>query len=557
MANKEVIQDFLAKLGFEVDEPGQKKMLGALESTKNAAVALSEALIATATAVAAAVEVMADKLEKIYYVSERSAASSTNIMALQYAFSRIGLTSEQATQAVESFASALRNNPGLQAFLKNGFGIEGGDNAEKMIELVQKLSRLPFYQGKQYANMFGIDEQTFIQLSLHGNEVIEMMSRRRSMLEAAGVDPEKATRQARELQNTLRDLRSELEILGLELFERVAPYLQIAAEKLEQFVNWLRQADTELGVSKTLFNLVQESISAVGGGLQKLEEIYNKEFANDIKVLGNNLKELFDHIMTGLKNLTTGTSGDFLEGLKSALHVILDLLNPIVEVLNFRFAEAFEHLKAAGAHFLDFGNSEKSLLEKMFQNLFSSMEPEVSDGPIGIRQRNPGNLRSWGDAAVQNGFAVFKTASEGLSAMAGQLIRYGQSGANTIDSIISKWAPSEDGNNVGAYIADIVEKTGFKAKQMLNMYDPATLHALMNAMIFHEQGQNPYSSDLIDNSIWSRLSMPSFHPSVNINQKTDIHVEASPNSRDTAMAISDEQTRVNADLLRNTRGVYA
>jgi hypothetical protein len=127
--------------------------------------------------------------------------------------------------------------------------------------------------------------------------------------------------------------------------------------------------------------------------------------------------------------------------------------------------------------------------------------------PVGIRQNNPLNLRKWGGMPVANGFAQFPSVTAGISAGARQLELYGQSGINTLSGIINKWAPSGDGNNVPAYIADVSQRTGFGANQVLNLEDEGTLTRLVSAMIQHESGQNPYSGAFIGNAVHQALEV--------------------------------------------------
>src|SRR6201995_1443269 len=108
---------------------------------------------------------------------------------------------------------------------------------------------------------------------------------------------------------------------------------------------------------------------------------------------------------------------------------------------------------------------------------------------LGARNNNPGNLRfagQMGGAPGAGGFASFGSVADGLAAMDTQLSLYGLRGNNTLAGIISTYAPAGDGNNVGAYIADVASKTGFSANQSLNMQDPATMRAVMSAMASHE-----------------------------------------------------------------------
>lgn len=123
--------------------------------------------------------------------------------------------------------------------------------------------------------------------------------------------------------------------------------------------------------------------------------------------------------------------------------------------------------------------------------------PAGSRAPRGIRNNNPLNLRSWGSTPVVGGYAKFATPQEGIDAAAKQLLLYQGRGINTLGGIVSSWAPSADGNDVAAYTADLAKQTGFGADQHLNLRDPAVLANVLSAMIRHENGQNPYSRDML------------------------------------------------------------
>lgn len=118
--------------------------------------------------------------------------------------------------------------------------------------------------------------------------------------------------------------------------------------------------------------------------------------------------------------------------------------------------------------------------------------------PIGLRQNNPGNLRSWGGAGNANGFAQFASSQDGLNAMAQQIGLYAnRDGLKTIAGIVSKYAPPGDHNDTGAYIADVSRQTGFDPNAKLDINDPKVLAPLLSAMVKHEQGQQPFSNDQV------------------------------------------------------------
>ncbi|MDR3438949.1 hypothetical protein [Telmatospirillum sp.] len=143
------------------------------------------------------------------------------------------------------------------------------------------------------------------------------------------------------------------------------------------------------------------------------------------------------------------------------------------------------------------------------KNVVSDVKSFAGIGdPIGIRQNNPGNLRSWGDAQTNRGYAQFPSAVDGISAMAGNLQAYGRHGWNSINSIVEHWAPATDSNNVPAYINDLVKRTGMAPDAKLDLNDSKTLSALIPAIISHENGKNPYDAGVIAQAISSRLGQP-------------------------------------------------
>ena len=105
----------------------------------------------------------------------------------------------------------------------------------------------------------------------------------------------------------------------------------------------------------------------------------------------------------------------------------------------------------------------------------------------GMRNNNPGNLRSWGNNPIVDGFAQFPTLQAGLSAEDRQLALYGSRGINTPAAIISKWAPSSE-NNTAAYISAVSKSTGFGANQQLDLSDPSVRQKIANAINAQENG---------------------------------------------------------------------
>lgn len=124
-----------------------------------------------------------------------------------------------------------------------------------------------------------------------------------------------------------------------------------------------------------------------------------------------------------------------------------------------------------------------------------------SSAPRGIRNNNPGNIRAvdgvtWqGQIGADNaGFIVFDTAENGLRALARVLRTYrDKHGLQTVAGIINRWAPTNE-NNTESYIQAVSQSLGVGVNQPLSL---GQYPALVAAIIHHENGQQPYSAELI------------------------------------------------------------
>jgi hypothetical protein len=125
--------------------------------------------------------------------------------------------------------------------------------------------------------------------------------------------------------------------------------------------------------------------------------------------------------------------------------------------------------------------------------------------PRGIRNNNPGNIRRSGDpwqglAKDQNDDAFFQFAEPkwGIRALARVLISYqDKHGLRTVRAIISRWAPPVE-NKTSSYIDHVAHRLGVGADDPLDIHDYRVLRGLVEAIIAHENGQQPYTDAQID-----------------------------------------------------------
>lgn len=114
--------------------------------------------------------------------------------------------------------------------------------------------------------------------------------------------------------------------------------------------------------------------------------------------------------------------------------------------------------------------------------------------PRGIRNNNPGNIEDGSFAKALPGykgsdgrFAIFESPEHGLQAMDTLLTSYGRRGLKTVNDVISRWAPSSDGNNVSAYAQFVAN--GGDPNAPIDLANPEVRRTVATRMAQFENGQ--------------------------------------------------------------------
>lgn len=133
----------------------------------------------------------------------------------------------------------------------------------------------------------------------------------------------------------------------------------------------------------------------------------------------------------------------------------------------------------------------------------------------GIRNNNPGNIdynprNQWRgqlphDPQIEPRFARFDSPTNGIRALAKLLVTYRTKyGLRSVEGLISRWAPSSE-NDTRAYARAVAAEVGVPSQTILRL-DPPTLEKLVAAIIHHENGRQPYPSELIADAVQEALA---------------------------------------------------
>jgi len=134
--------------------------------------------------------------------------------------------------------------------------------------------------------------------------------------------------------------------------------------------------------------------------------------------------------------------------------------------------------------------------------------------PRGLRNNNGGNIRGgpvpWKGEVGRDpvDFVIFSSAHYGLRALAKLLITYRLKYVlDCVEEIIGRWAPTSE-NDTRAYVNAVAREVGVSPTETINVVtDPAMLGRLVAAIVRHENGQQPYSTEQINAAVADALEV--------------------------------------------------
>ena len=119
MADATVLQEFLAVLGYKVDEASQRRFTDAISSMTKMVEALSLGLAAAAAGVVIAISGLADNASKLQYLAQNLHDSVKNVDAFRFAMRELGLSTQQTDAILTNVYTNIKNNPGARQWLES------------------------------------------------------------------------------------------------------------------------------------------------------------------------------------------------------------------------------------------------------------------------------------------------------------------------------------------------------------------------------------------------------------------------------------------------------
>jgi hypothetical protein len=296
--NTDTIKEFLVKLGFNVDQSGQKKFIDGVIGATLKVAELGVAVKTASAAVVASVTVIASQMEALYFASQRTGAAVANIQALGFAAAQMGSTAEAAKGSLENLARFMRNSPGANGLIQSlGVQTQGAngqlrDTAEILQDLGKQFSNMPYYRANAYAQALGIDEKTLMALRQGMGQFGDDY---RDMLAKAGLDSQQAAASSHEFMVQIRTLGSAFVILS----QKVATSL---TGKMSGDIKRFREGIVDN------FGRIAEIVEKIAKGILFLADIISTLGLRAMQIVGG-IIDWFNSLDDGTKKLIEGVGG--------------------------------------------------------------------------------------------------------------------------------------------------------------------------------------------------------------------------------------------------------
>jgi hypothetical protein len=158
--------------------------------------------------------------EQLYYMNRRLGLPGTApLFNMAFAGSMIGLSREQTLGTVESMGATARTNPGIAALMRQ-FGVKGNVGGtfspEDQLKLVNQLDKLPYFIGAQFAQMMGMDEITYRQMTTNLQELNAQYHAHIGTMKEFGINTDKTSKDFAEFYRVLGRITDKLMLLFTE-----------------------------------------------------------------------------------------------------------------------------------------------------------------------------------------------------------------------------------------------------------------------------------------------------------------------------------------------------
>ncbi len=215
-----ILQEFMIKLGYHVDEASGKRLSHSLSAINKSVLSVGSNVAGLAIAAGEAVREFATQMERVGYIAKLADSTAQSIGTAGMAVEKFGLQAGQIEGITTAFAGLIRRAPGVEAQLSQLGVALGPDKIKEFWSLMQKLESMPEFVALQYAQAFQIPADAYHLMRGHVSEIMANMKVIADQQKAVNYDAEGAAKRGQEFSNHVRDIKNDVGTISSTVLDK-------------------------------------------------------------------------------------------------------------------------------------------------------------------------------------------------------------------------------------------------------------------------------------------------------------------------------------------------
>lgn len=191
----QILEEYLVKLGYKIDELSLNKFSDGLTKTQKNVLKVGGIVAGVVASVEAATVSFAYSMRKAYFTADLADSSVKGLKGMGFAAKQVGIDSDTMADAVKRLSMTFYMNPGMKAYAETltGISVEGRKTEEVMIDLMKAVrTQYPDkWAAAQVMGQFGVDPETYKLLDQNLEKFIASKKEADKIMSTMGWEPDK------------------------------------------------------------------------------------------------------------------------------------------------------------------------------------------------------------------------------------------------------------------------------------------------------------------------------------------------------------------------------
>lgn len=533
----EVIKEFLMSLGVKVDEAGMKRFNDGLATGATKAAAFATGIQAAAGAIYAGMWKIAENSAELLNTSEALGLTVARLKELNFVASLTGSSADALKSSMQglqqSMAGALIGGGGLATFARLGVRIKDAnghlrDTSEVLMEVGQKIKKMDRPKAEMFMGQLGIDRSLYKMLVQDISGVTEAY---REMYAATGVDAQKAAEQSRDFVKEVKFLKA---VLGM-----LAESVNIALiSKFGPNITAMRRTFVEN------FGKITQALQSFLGLILRVAGFIGAMFTRIIKWTSG-LVDWFSKLDKSTQALALGVVGFAAAWRYLNLSFLMTPLGALIAlgVTIAGLIDDFQTWQEGGESLIDWGSTVGATI-----GILTGVVATLAAGFVLLPPIIAAVTSAWGACVIAVEGVTAAIGIMSAAAAANPLGAFLLAAALAASLIIANWEKVKEWFN--AFVDWFSDKFA-PVRELLKSVGNA-----IGAVIGGGGGDTSGRAPMLGPSPAFAVAAAGAAGAggTDLTANTNIYIDGAGDPESVGRAVGGQQSRVNADLVRNTRG---